>query len=153
MAVKCIAMGNRIMGDDGIGVRAAEELSSTMSEEGIIFIFGETDADYSLRMIEDGDFLFIIDAAYTGAEPGTVTFNSIRDFNLKKPQFFSQHQPSLIDLLKIYEKKTDGFIIGIEAEKIEFGLELSSKLKNRFPHICEEVLDFICLEIKKLNDK
>lgn len=138
------------MGDDGIGIRAAEELFSSMAKEGIILIFGETDADYSLSMIEDGDFLFIIDAAYTGAEPGTVTFNSFNDFTLKKQQFFSQHQPSLIELLKIYGKKADGFVIGIEAEKIEFGLELSSKLKNRFPQICEEVFDFICLVNKTM---
>lgn len=144
MVAKCIAIGNRIMGDDGIGIEVAEKLSPRLKEEQIELIFGETDIDYALGKIEDGDLLFIIDSTYFGLSPGTVTFTPIGEVTRQHHQMYSQHQPSLIHLLKTYGKEVEGFIIGIEVEKIDFSLELSGTLKTRFLFICEEVYRFIC---------
>jgi len=143
MAVKCIGIGNRIMGDDGIGIRVLEEISPRLKHISIEVIFGETDVDYILSKVEAGDFIFVIDATFFNKKPGTVTFIPIDKSMEQHSQAYSQHQPSLVHLLKIYGKSVEGFIIGIEVEEIDFSLELSNTLKNRLSHICEEVYQFI----------
>lgn len=150
MAVKCIAIGNSIMGDDSIGIKVVEELSSQLDQANIEVIFGETDIDYALGKIEDGDFLFIIDSTYFDINPGIVTFIHIDEAIGQHHQFYSQHQPSLINLLKTYGKSVKGFIIGIEVEDIDFSLELSDTLKARLPHICEEVYRFVYHTIRRI---
>lgn len=142
MAAKCIAIGNRIMGDDAIGIKVAEELSTKCINENIEFIFGETDNEYAFSKIEHGDLLFIIDSTYFELIPGTVTFTSINDLSLGN-NLTSQHQPSLIHLIKLYRKNIKGFVIGIEVEKIEFSTELSESLKLKINQICEEIFEFI----------
>lgn len=143
MVTKCIAIGNRVMGDDGIGIKVAEELSSKLRQKQIELIIVETDIDYAFAKIEAGDLLFIIDSAHFGFSPGTITFLPIGEEVIQQ-QTYSQHQLSLIHLLNTNGKLVKGFIIGIEIEKIDFGLELSSALETKFPAICEEVYRFIC---------
>ncbi|WP_019227193.1 hydrogenase maturation protease [Sedimentibacter sp. B4] len=142
MAVKCIAIGNRIMGDDAIGIKVTEELTTKLIKEDIVIIYGETDNEYALSKIKDGDLLFIIDSTYLDLMPGTVTVTSINDLSLKN-NLTSQHQPSLIHLIKLYGKNINGFVIGIEVDTIEFSSELSNTLKLKFHNICQEVYEFI----------
>ncbi len=149
MAVKCIVIGNRIMGDDGIGLKVAEVLSPLLAQEHIELIFGETDNDYALSKIENGDMLFIIDSTFFHIDPGTITFTPIGDVIDQHHQIYSQHQPSLIYMLKTYGKLVEGYMIGIEVEKIEFCLELSDTLKTRFLPICDEVYLFIDHTIRR----
>jgi len=143
MNIKCIAIGNRIMGDDGIGIKVAEELLSRLHNDNIEMVFGETDSYYALRCIENGDLVFILDSTYFNMDPGTVTYIPINDSPMKIQGLYSPHQDSLISLLRLYKKSIEGFIIGIEAGEIGFGLQLSNQLKIKLPHICEEVYGFI----------
>lgn len=143
MAVKCIAIGNRIMGDDGIGIKVLEELSSQFRKENIEVIVGETDTDYTLSAINDGDLLFIFDSTYFDITPGTITFTTIERSMIQHQQVYSQHQPNLINLLKYHNKSVKGYIIGIEIKEIEFSLELSDILKKKFPDICSEVSSYV----------
>lgn len=143
MEAKCIAIGNRIMGDDSIGIQVLEELSPQLMEGGIQVVFGETDVDYALSKISDEELVFILDSTYHGIEPGTVTFTPIDGLSILHSPIYSQHQPSLIHLLKLYKKCVKGFLIGIEVEEINFSLELSDGLKNNFMDICSEVRNFI----------
>lgn len=142
MSVKCISIGNRIMGDDAIGIKVVEEISTRLKKEEIVLIFGETDSEYALSNIKDGDLLFIVDSTYFQLAPGTVTFTSINDLLLKN-NLTSQHQQSLIHLIKLYGININGFVIGIEVEKIDFSTVLSETLKRKFYNICDEVYEFI----------
>ena len=142
MAVKCIAIGNRIMGDDAIGIKVLEELSLKLMNKDIELLFGETDNEYAISEIEDGDLLFIIDSTYFNLNPGTVTFTSINELSIAN-SLNSQHQQSLIHLVKLYGKDIKGFIIGIEVEKVEFSTEISEILKLNLQQICEEIYNFI----------
>ncbi len=143
MRIKCIAIGNRIMGDDCIGIKVLEELTSELEKEEIQVIFGETDIDYALSKIDNRDFLFIIDSTYFNIAPGTVTFTPIEKAIIRQQPIYSQHQPSLINLLNTYKKSVSGYIIGIEVAEIHFSLELSEILSRKFLSICEEIHKFI----------
>jgi len=96
MKIKCIAIGNRIMGDDSIGIKVLEEISQELDKKNIEVIFGETDIDYGLSKIDEGDMLFIIDSTYFNIDPGTVTFTPIEKAK-NQLQLYSQHQHSLIN--------------------------------------------------------
>lgn len=148
MKIKCVAIGNRIMGDDSIGVKVLEELSAKIAEEKTEVIYGETDIDYALSKINDGDLVFIIDSTYYDIAPGTVTYTPIEKAIMRQKQNDSQHQLSLINLIKIYNKSVKGYVIGIEVEKIHFSLELSKILRKNFLSICDQIYKFIAQIIR-----
>ena len=144
MKVKCIAIGNRIMGDDSIGSKVLEELSSELEKEEIKVILAETDTNYALSKIDDGDLLLIFDSTYFNITPGTVTFTPIEEALTRELcPIYSQHEPNLITLLKNYKKSVRGYIVGIEVEKICFSLVLSESLEEKFIDICKEIRQFI----------
>lgn len=144
MKVKVIGIGNRIMRDDGIGVLIVESLKEDLGKQQIEVIVGETDVDYCLSYIEDGDFLFIVDAAIYGLRPGELTIRKINSGLDNFEKSYSQHQLSLVKLLNSYPlKKISGYVIGIEVLDIDFGLELSHELKDNFKEIKNKVYDFI----------
>jgi len=144
MKIKCIAIGNRIMKDDSIGIRVLEELSDNLDREYFEVIIGETDTDYVLSKIDDGDMFLIFDSTCFGIEPGTVTFTPIENSSLHQHNpIYTQHQPNLMYMINIYLKNATGYIIGIEAKEIEFGTELSDGLEARFECICKEIKEFI----------
>lgn len=131
------------MGDDSIGIKVLEEISPELEKETIEVIFVETDIDYGLSKINDGDMLFIIDSTYFNIAPGTVTFTLIEEAIKREVPIYSQHQPSLINLLKTYKKSVKGYIVGVEIEKIHFSTDLSETLKKKFFSICDETCKFI----------
>lgn len=144
MKIKCIATGNRIMKDDGIGIRVLEELTRNIDKEFFEVIIGETDTDFVLSKINDGDIFLLFDSTCFGIEPGTVTFTPIENSSLyQQNQIYTQHQPNLIHMLNIYIKNVKGYIIGIEAKEIEFGTGLSDILEERFKSICKEIEEFL----------
>lgn len=143
MTIKCIAIGNRIMGDDSIGIVVLERIASKLKRSNISVILGETDSFYPLSKLESGDFLFIIDATYYDIEPGKVTFTPLQDIMKRGLNILSQHQPSFIHELHLSEEDMVGYLIGIEINEIRYSLELSDILKNRLSYICEDVSNFI----------
>lgn len=151
MIFKCIAIGNRIMRDDSIGIKVLEKLEETLSKQNVEIVFGETDSDFALSNINDGDYLFILDSTYLNTVPGKVTIIPLKEAILKHHQNYTQHQSSLINLLRLYKKSVKGFVIGIEVKEIDFGLELSDVLKKKFLNICEEVFNFIQNTIRPAN--
>lgn len=143
MALKCIALGNRLMGDDAIGIYVAEALEPLLKQEGIQVILGETDVYYALNQITEGDYLIIMDASCFNTSVGSVTKYSLKELPMTSNNSYSLHQPSLLSLIGSYYKLVNGIVIGIEADKIEFTLGLSEGLKSLFPSICQEVYRII----------
>ncbi|AZV57729.1 hydrogenase maturation protease [Clostridium sp. AWRP] len=149
MKAKVIALGNILMEDDGIGIKILENIEEELAHNHIESIIGETDAEYCISQVKDGDFIFIIDASYNGKVPGTITVASLQDYKCKK-KYYTQHSYSFIDLIGVYYKSLTGFIIEIEAASISFKLGLSDNLQNKLKAISKDVLKNIFL---RLNDR
>jgi hydrogenase maturation protease len=145
MSVKIIAIGNRLMGDDGVAIHVMEKLSKSFEESGMEVIIGETDFQYCLDKIEEGDYIIIVDATWFGIEPGTVTISCLKDIcRLNANQsLFSQHGYSLIKALETCYKSIDGIIVGIEGKNFDFDLSLSSHIEASFDNICRKVYETI----------
>lgn len=147
MKTKVIAIGNILMKDDGIGIRVAEGIRERLEKCGIEVIIGETDFDYCASKIDEGDFLYIIDAAYSGKMPGEITVLPIEDYRCEVNPY-TQHGFSILNLLFLYYKEIRGYVIGIEINEIGYDLNLSDELKIRLDVISEKVIQQI---IKQLH--
>lgn len=138
MATKVIAIGNVIMGDDGIGIRVLEKIQSQLEEMGMECFIGETDPDYCVSRVNEEDFIFVIDAAYCGKNVGDITIASIEEFKLSKFDF-SQHGISLLNMSALGFKAIKGYIIGIEIKSIAFSELLTEEILDKIDDICTNV--------------
>lgn len=144
MGKKVIAIGNRIMKDDAIGILIGEELRGNLEKLGFEVILGETDVDYCLSFIQKEDFIFILDCTLYGMQPGKISVLDIKGKNNFFEKGYSQHQLSLIKLLNSYSiQNVTGYIIGIEGVDVNYGTELSIELLNKFNYIKKEVYKII----------
>lgn len=146
MKVKAIAIGNTLMEDDGVAIVALEKIKGELIKKNIEVIIGETDFGYSLSLIEDGDFIFFIDAVYYGKKPGEITVISLEKYKGQK-KYYTQHDCSIVDLMKLYFKNINGYIIGIEIGEISFKYGLSNVIKNNIDAISNKVLKEITSRI------
>lgn len=137
MKAKVIALGNRLMMDDGIAIKLVEELSEWLEHNGFGVFIGETDTYSCVDYINDGDFLIVIDALHLGEEPGTVSVFSLKDINEEYKNSASMHDLSFIKLLSLENKNINGYLIGIEVANVDFGIELSNQLQLKFNNIKE----------------
>lgn len=143
--IKIIAIGNLLMGDDSIGLKimdAIEEKIEDLNLE-IKCIKAETDVNYALDNIEDGDFIFILDSTLLGLECGQITKLSLDEEIRCQKNFLSIHNMSLISLINHFNISVKGLILGIEVVKVSFELEISKELKEKFEQICHEVYTII----------
>ena len=131
------------MKDDSIGILLAEAIKLKLIASGISVVICETNADYALSELIDVDLIFIIDSTYYDIKPGTVTVTPISDQLVSNSPNYSQHQLSLIDLIKTNKEPIEGFIIGVEIAEISFGIELSNCLSQQFNQLCNEVFNVI----------
>jgi hydrogenase maturation protease len=149
LSVKVIAVGNTLMGDDCIGIRVLERIQVSLNSYGIETFIGETDTQYCISIIEDKDFIFIIDAAVLGKKTGDLTIISLERYRYCEI-CCTQHANSLLDMLHIYYKDINGYVIGIEAENIAYSLEISRSLELLLEKISLRVLNKI-LELAPKN--
>ncbi|MBE6056827.1 hydrogenase maturation protease [Clostridium sporogenes] len=150
MAIKVIAIGNIIMGDDGIAIEIAKNIQGFLKKNNIEVIIGETDFEYCLSNIKKDDFLFILDAGYYGKKIGDITTLSLDNYTSHK-KGYTQHSYSFIDLVKLYYKETKGYILAIEVSNIDYTLEISKELKANMNKISNEIISIIIKEIKSLD--
>lgn len=136
-SVVVIAIGSRIMKDDSIGIKIAEALKEKLGKRNIDVVIAETDFEYGLEAVKGYDYIIILDAIVSGNKPGKVTLLPLLDAEIQN-RHASQHDIRLIDMI-IQEGKVLGSLIGIEAEEVDFGFELSKTLQNNFNVICNNV--------------
>lgn len=145
MIFKVIAIGSTLMEDDGVGIEVLKEIQGELLKRNIETVIGETDFEYCASKIEDGDFVFFIDAACYGKRPGTLTVTRLEKYKHKKN--YMQHDINIVDLLKIYFKEVRGYVIGIEIAHISINYGLSNCLRENIHSISEGVLNEILRKI------
>jgi hydrogenase maturation protease len=152
MSIKLIAIGNRLMGDDGVAIHIAKKLMKRLEDKSIEVIIGETDFEYCLSKIEDSDHIIILDATALGIEPGLVTVNSLTDVHKSNynQSLFSQHGYSLVRALESYYAAIDVIVIGIEGSNFDFSLTLSSDLEEQLNSISREVEEIVYASMNKV---
>lgn len=137
--VKVVAIGNRLMKDDGVAIEVAEILADRLSNMNIEIIISETDCQSCFYLLNQQDFVFILDAFYRGMEPGSIHIFKLEEVISQPSGSFMQHDMSIIELMKLYGSNFKGYIIGIEIAEVGFGDKISPVLKEKFKQICSDV--------------
>lgn len=150
MSILVIGLGNVLMRDEGIGVRAAEELESRYElPDHVEVIDGGTSGTELLEPMRGIDHLIVADAINTGAEAGTL----VRIADQQVPAFFqtkiSNHQLGLSDLLAVLrvteEAPESVAIIGLVPYVLENELGLSPAAEEKM----EVMIEMMLSELKK----
>lgn len=140
MKAVVLGIGNTILSDEGVGVRAAEALQEQFElPDGVDVIDGGTSGMELLGPLSGTDVLVILDAVKRGQPPGTV----VRLAGSEVPVFFrsklSPHQVSICDVLAGLEFSGDLpgdiVLIGVEPQSLELGLELTPAIAARVPEM------------------
>ncbi len=147
--MKIIVVGNRFMKDDGIAIEVAEKLKNKFNA--CEMIIGETDCSSCFYLLDENDFVVILDALCLGAEPGSVFVFRLNDLMQKSSAFYMPHDMSIIELMKLYDRKINGYFIGIEIADIDFGDNLSPVLQEKLPLICSKIEEIVKKIIMSLN--
>jgi hydrogenase maturation protease len=137
--IKLVAIGNRLMKDDGVAIEVAKILEDRLSDLNIEIIIAETDCHNCFYLLDQEDFVLILDALYKGTEPGSIHIFKLEDVISQPCASFMQHDMSVIELMKLYGSKFKGYIIGIEVAEVGFGDKLSPVLKEKFQQICSKI--------------
>jgi hydrogenase maturation protease len=133
-------VGNRIMKDDSAGLRAVEAIRNDLAVLRIRPLICETDFMHCLDEITPDSFLIVVDAVKLGLEPGSIVSLPLKDIRIARGLLRTQHEHCLFDLLALFLPDIKGYLVGIEAADIDFGLELSNPLAERFDRICSNII-------------
>ncbi|MCD6373123.1 MAG: hydrogenase maturation protease [Thermococcus sp.] len=139
MRTLILALGNELMKDDGIGLKAGRILA----EKGYDVLEVGTDIFRLSNHYSGEDRLIIIDAILSDElEPGSVLHLAGEEvFEKLKAEIRSAHFMGAIDGLKLLMKlderlaKAEIHLIGVVAKEIDLGMELSEEVERALPEV------------------
>ncbi|NJE01090.1 hydrogenase maturation protease [Thermococcus sp. JdF3] len=143
MRTLILALGNELMKDDGIGLKAGRILS----EKGYNVLDVGTDIFMLSAHYKGEERLIIIDAILSEKfRPGEIIhLRGEEVFDKLKAEIRSAHFMGAIDGLKLLMAmderlaKADIHFIGVVAKEIDLGMELSEEVEKALPKVVELV--------------
>ena len=148
MSALVLGVGNVLLRDEGIGVRAIEELQRRYRFPGDVeLVDGGTSGIELLRFFDDVEHLLIVDAISAGHPPGSVLRVEGEDVPATFETRITPHQLGLSDLLAA--AKLTGQIpphlvlFGVEPKSLESGVgftpEVEGAVDRLLGHVVEEL--------------
>jgi hydrogenase maturation protease len=144
MRIVVLGVGNVLLSDEGVGVRAVEELGRRYAlPPWVTLIDGGTSAMELLDDLAGCDLLVIADCVRAGNPPGTLL--RLRDEEI--PALFrtklSPHQVGLPDVLATLavtgEAPAHTLLFGVEPASLATGIGLSPPVTAVFPALVEAI--------------
>ncbi|MCK5188148.1 MAG: hydrogenase maturation protease, partial [Deltaproteobacteria bacterium] len=96
-----LGLGNILLGDEGVGVRIAQQLSSQSLPDEIEVIDGGTAGYELLNLLEGRDKVIIVDAVKTEDKPGSVYKMDLSVLQEDTTMQLSLHQFGLKNVFKM----------------------------------------------------
>jgi hydrogenase maturation protease len=152
MRIVVLGVGNILLSDEGIGVRAIEKLQQDYDlPPEVVVIDGGTTGMEMLEDLSNADHIVIIDAVRSGRAPASI----VRLAGEQVPVFFktklSPHQIGLSDVLAtlefIGEQPGGVTVIGVEPVSLDTSMSLSPQVEARLP----ELMDLLVTELHELG--
>ncbi|HBV99133.1 MAG TPA: hypothetical protein DEF36_19095 [Desulfotomaculum sp.] len=136
-----LGLGNLLMGDDGIGVLAVEELKKSEWPPGVHILEVGTSVFYYLAEICRAQHLIAVDALSAGGAPGSIYRLDWEDIFCGPEK--GAHAISLPGLIKMARAMTglpgSAAIIGVEPGNLGLGEPLSFAVREALPVILRRV--------------
>jgi len=147
-----LGVGNLLLRDDGFGVHLINSLKESAFPDNVTLIEAGTVSHQLLPVLNQTDYLIVVDVVEAGDRPGSLFRFSPDDMRFATQQQVSLHQISLIDVLRMAEltgKKPKTVIIGVQPKDVStWSLELSDELAAVIPRVKELVFE----EVKKIQE-
>ncbi|WP_088186297.1 HyaD/HybD family hydrogenase maturation endopeptidase [Desulfosporosinus sp. FKA] len=142
--IMVMGVGNILLSDEGLGVRFLDELAHKSLPQNVELLEGGTAGLELVHLIQEIDFLIIIDAINAQSEPGALFRFHPGDIKVFPEQYeVSFHQIGIIEVLtmaNILGHAPQTLIFGVQPKKLDWGMELSPEIQSLFPHLTELVL-------------
>lgn len=146
MKIILLGVGNIILSDEGVGVRAVEEIERRYRlPDYVELIDGGTSGMEVMGNLSHAEHVLILDAVRTGAAPATV----VKLTGAEVPKFFSMkmspHQVSLSDVLATLEFAGESpgsvTVIGVVPVSLDNSLDLTPQVAAKLPQLVEMALE------------
>ena len=146
MDILILGIGNVLLTDEGVGVRALKELERRyIYPENVELLDGGTAGIELLRHIRNRDYLIIIDAMKWNQKPGTVARVEGDDVPAAFRTRISPHQLGLSDLLAAAmltdELPKNLVLFGVEPESLDIGLDLTDTVEASLEKLTGAIID------------
>ena len=134
--VLVLGMGNLLLEDEGLGVRALEILQQRYEiPPEVELLDGGTTGMGLLDDISGRKHLIVLDAVQTGDPPGTLVRLAGDDVPVYFSMRISPHQLGLSDVLATLElsgeKPAEVVVLGLVPQSLEMSLELSELIRGK----------------------
>lgn len=145
MRTLLLGIGNILLSDEGLGVRAVEELKSRFKFPPYVELMdGGTLGMDLLYFMEGFERLLVIDAVLGGNPPGTLYKFSDGEVKAYFKRKVSAHELGFQEILALADllgkRPKEIVLVGMEPESLNISLELSTTVKERLHLLIEEVL-------------
>lgn len=143
-----LGIGNLLLGDEGVGVHAAQVLlTETLPGHTEVLDIGTAILDAMVAM-ETADRIIIVDAMKADGQPGSIYRIPLEDCK-KAEQIGSLHGFDINRVMALSGRtdQPEVIVIGIEPAVIDWSTELSPEVTAVFPTL----LDFIRQEIASVD--
>lgn len=143
--IRIIGVGNPLMGDDGIGIAAAELLDALPLPAGVEVIDGGTGGLTLLDLMDGAEKVVLIDAVETGGAPGSMVRFSPSEVAMEGGgPGLSLHEAGLEEVLALGREMDllppQIVIYGIEPASVERRLGLSPEVADALDSLVEAIL-------------
>jgi hydrogenase maturation protease len=141
-----LGIGNLLMTDDGVGVRAIQLLTERYRfPEQVTLVEGGTLGLDLLPQVQDAQRLLIVDAVETGAAPGALVRYDGSAIPRTPESKLSPHQVGLKDLLTLASalgSAPDEIVLwGVQPETVTVGMELSPQVEAQLAPLVAKLLE------------
>jgi len=144
-----LGLGNILLGDEGVGVRVAEQLLSHSLPKGVEVIDGGTAGYELINFFEGKEKVIIVDAVKTNDTPGSVYKLDLALVQEDETVQLSLHQIGLKSVFKmasLMDLNPEVTLVGIVPKDYQdYNIGLSDEVEKAIPLAIETVLQ----EIKK----
>lgn len=136
-----LGVGNLLLGDEGVGIHAINELRKEPFDDHVKIIDGGTTGIDLLFWLEEADYIIIIDCIEADAEPGTIFRLPAEELVLNaSSQIASLHEINLLEVLftaKKLGRLPPTVIYGVQGKKIGFCDQLSPQVNKVLPRLVQ----------------
>ena len=143
MRTLVLGLGNPLMGDDGIGLVALQQLRERRLPSGVELVDGGTWGMNLLHIIEGADTVILLDAIRAGGAPGAVIELEGDAVPRRLALKLSPHQIDLAEVLALAALRGTVpprlLAIGLEPDVVEMSTALSPAVEAALPALLARV--------------
>lgn len=137
-----VGVGNLLLKDDGVGVHIIRALEGRPLPPDVELIDGGTAGCDLLPLLAGAEKIVIIDALRGGGPPGAIYRLTPEECGRQTVDgTISLHDFGILvalhDLQLVEDKPVRAVIIGVEPGEIDWGMELTPRVKGKIPRILE----------------